>query len=95
MQAWRGGTPLLASSGYVSRADLDLCTGCGLCVGSCPFGAVTLDNGYPVVDLAECMGCGVCVHKCAPNALSLMRDPTRSDPLEIRQLIANAAQAKG
>jgi ferredoxin len=47
LQARLRGTPLLASSGYVSRADPDLCTGCGLCVGFCPFGAVTLDKGYP------------------------------------------------
>ncbi len=93
MHSWRRGTPLLASSGYVSRADPDRCTGCGLCVGFCPFGAITLDNGQAVVGIADCMGCGVCVTKCAPGALSLVRDPTRSDPLEIRQLISPSGSA--
>jgi ferredoxin len=92
MQAWRRGTPLLASSGYVSRADLDLCTGCGLCADFCQFRAVSVDNGHAVVDAAACMGCGVCVSKCAQDALSLVRDPSRSAPLEIRELIASCGK---
>jgi hypothetical protein len=31
MQAHRSGTPMLASSGYVSRVDEELCIGCGDC----------------------------------------------------------------
>jgi len=36
------------------------------------------------------MGCGICVSKCAQDALSLVRDPTRGEPLEMRELIASA-----
>jgi Pyruvate/2-oxoacid:ferredoxin oxidoreductase delta subunit len=90
LQAWERGTPMLASSGYVSVVEPDLCAACGLCAGFCQFGAISLDNGYATVDDAACMGCGICVSKCAYDALSLVRDPARGEPLVIRELIASA-----
>jgi ferredoxin len=92
MQAQRNGTPMLASSGYVASADADLCTGCGVCADSCPFGALSrsTDDGIAAVDTDACMGCGVCVSRCTQGALSLVRDPSKGEPLEIRQLIRNA-----
>jgi len=91
MQAHQHGTPMLASSGYVSRVDADLCVGCGLCADACPFGALSVDGGTAVVDGDACMGCGVCVSHCAQGALSLLRDPARGVPLEIRQLVSQGA----
>jgi heterodisulfide reductase subunit A-like polyferredoxin len=84
---------MLASSGYVSVVDADLCAACGLCVTHCQFGAISLDNGYAAVDTAACMGCGVCISQCAYDALSLVRNATRGEPLLIRDLIANAERA--
>ena len=92
MQAWDRGTPMLASSGYVASLDSDLCAGCGTCVEFCQFEAIAMDNGHAVVDLAACMGCGVCISKCPQEALSLLRDPSRGEPLEIVKLIESAAQ---
>ncbi|MBC7249409.1 MAG: 4Fe-4S binding protein [Anaerolineae bacterium] len=93
MQAWRGGTPMLAPSGYVSRVDDELCIGCSLCADSCPFGALALEEGVAVVDGEACMGCGVCVSKCAQGALSLVREPGKGEPLEIHELMATAIQS--
>lgn len=42
MQAWQHGTPMLASSGYVSQVDAGRCIGCSTCVESCRFGALSL-----------------------------------------------------
>jgi len=92
MQAHRHGTPMLASSGYVSRVDADLCVGCGDCADFCQFGALSVEDGVAAVDAVACMGCGVCVSKCAQGALSLVRAPDRGEPLEIRDLIASAAR---
>ena len=84
MQAHCHGTPMLASSGYVSLVDADLCVGCGICADFCQFGALSVEDGIASVDTAACMGCGVCVPKCTQEALSLVRDPARGEPLEIR-----------
>lgn len=93
MHAWRHGTPMLASSGYVGRVAADLCVGCGICADFCQFGALSVSDGIAAVDITACMGCSVCVSKCAQGALSLVRDPTRGEPLEIRALIASAGSA--
>ncbi|MGB2982862.1 MAG: 4Fe-4S binding protein, partial [Candidatus Bipolaricaulia bacterium] len=89
MQAWRSGTPMLASSGYVSMVDPERCTGCGACAEACPFDAIHVDEGVASVDGARCMGCGVCVANCPRQSLSLVRDLDKSEPLEIRKLISS------
>jgi ferredoxin len=91
MQAHRTGVPMLAPSGYVSCIDDVLCVGCGVCVKTCPFDALSLVNGIAVVDDEACMGCGVCVSHCAQDALALVRDVSKGEPLDIRGLIAPGA----
>jgi len=95
VQAHQRGIPMLASSGYVARVDADVCVGCGACADACQFGALSrsADDGTAMVNAAVCMGCGVCVSRCAQGALSLARDPGKGAPLEIRQLVASAANA--
>jgi ferredoxin len=44
------------------------------------------------MDAAACMGCGVCVAHCPQEAIDLIRDPAKGEPLEIQKLIAHAAQ---
>jgi Pyruvate/2-oxoacid:ferredoxin oxidoreductase delta subunit len=92
MQAQRNGTPMLASSGYVVQVDADLCAACGSCVEFCQFAALSVDGDHAVVDLVACMGCGVCVSHCSQEAIDLLRDATKGEPLEIQKLIAHAAQ---
>ena len=87
MQAHRNGTPMLASSGFVSDVDPALCTGCGSCVALCQFHALTLIDGISTVNSEACMGCGVCVSHCGYGAPQLRRDPSRGEPLEILSLL--------
>jgi len=104
IQAHQRGTPMLASSGYVGHVDADLCVGCATCADFCQFGALSfpnptssdpasMDGSVAVVDAVACMGCGVCVSKCPQGAISLVRDAVKGEPLEIRALIAAAADA--
>lgn len=87
MQAHQRGTPMLASSSYISSVDLELCTGCGDCSEVCQFSAIHVDQGFAVVDEAACMGCGVCASHCEQDAIILFHEPSRGEPLEIRNLI--------
>ena len=88
MQAQRNGTPMLASSGYVSQVDEELCIGCGDCNSYCQFDALELLDDKARVIYAKCMGCGVCTSKCDQGALSLVRDDAKGVPLEISPLQA-------
>ena len=48
------------------------CVNCGLCEGSCAFGAISMDNeGFPVISVEECKLCGACVRACPEEALTL------------------------
>ncbi len=85
-QAHRSGTPMLASSGYLSRINREICAGCGDCAASCQFFAITVIEGTAVVDEQECFGCGVCVDQCPEGAIELVRAPARGTPLEIEVL---------
>ncbi|MFO7760004.1 MAG: 4Fe-4S binding protein [Desulfobia sp.] len=90
MQAWSNGIPMLSSSGYLRQLDPALCTGCGICAEVCPFGAVVMKKGVPVLNTSACMGCGVCVKKCGHGALTLVRAPDKGEPLNLDELIDQA-----
>ena len=87
MQAMFNGIPMLAPSGYAVSIDRSKCQGCGTCIRFCPFKALRLEDGKPVVDDTKCMGCGVCVSKCEPGAHALLRDERKGVPLDIRELM--------
>ncbi len=55
----------------VATVNERICSGCGLCVLSCPVGARSIDEerGVAVVDPWLCVGCGACAAIC-PNGAS-------------------------
>jgi ferredoxin len=91
MKAWNmfgEAVPILAPSGYVAEIA-ESCTGCGECVDSCGFSALRFDEDEKigVVDAEKCMGCGVCEDKCPTGDISLRRDPSKGEPLDLAQLM--------
>lgn len=58
----------LESERNIVTVDPERCSGCGLCVDVCPYGARELDavRKIAVVHEALCRGCGTCVAAC-PN----------------------------
>jgi Pyruvate/2-oxoacid:ferredoxin oxidoreductase delta subunit len=87
MNAHRTGTPMLASSGYISQVDEELCIACDTCAEFCQFGALEVGDLHMNVDYEKCMGCGVCVDKCEQGAIALVRDQAKGIPLEICALM--------
>jgi electron transfer flavoprotein alpha subunit len=59
---------------------LQNCIGCGKCVGACPFGALSLENGKAVVSNA-CTLCGACVSLCPVKALVMPQKQAASNDL--------------
>ena len=91
IQAHRSGTPMLASSGYVCVVDDASCARCGECVEVCQFEALSLGEDAAIVDQSLCMGCGLCVSHCSVEAIRLERDEKKSIPLELNDLMEEAA----
>ncbi len=49
------------------------CLGCGDCVKSCVYGAITISKkGCAIVDKTKCVGCGECVDVCPNKLISLI-----------------------
>ncbi|MEW5936249.1 MAG: CoB--CoM heterodisulfide reductase iron-sulfur subunit A family protein [Candidatus Thermoplasmatota archaeon] len=63
---------MVRGEGIVSSIDPDRCSGCGLCVGVCPYGAISLERGVGVVNVALCKGCGACAAICPSGSARQM-----------------------
>ena len=48
------------------------CIGYGDCEAACPFHAIHMKDGMPVIDPDECTGCGVCISTCPKGVLQLL-----------------------
>ncbi|MEW6068382.1 MAG: RnfABCDGE type electron transport complex subunit B [Nitrospirota bacterium] len=46
------------------------CIGCGICVKTCPFDAVSIENNLSRIDINKCKVCGICVQKCPAGAIA-------------------------
>lgn len=60
---------------FRSSVDQDRCSGCGICIPLCPYGAIGRDSlGEKFrarIDEALCAGCGVCAAACPSAAITL------------------------
>ena len=46
------------------------CIRCEECVKNCPSGAISMQNGLPVIDANKCINCGKCVAVCPTKVIS-------------------------
>ena len=70
---------VVARSAFVNQVDRALCAGCGECLQTCQFDALSLETIIQVND-TRCVGCGVCVPVCPHQALGLHRRPDEALP---------------
>ena len=54
----------------ITGVDIDMCSGCGVCVEVCPYNAREMDESRGVVKVNEvlCEGCGACAVACVSGA---------------------------
>jgi len=79
--------------GEVPVKVTDACTGCGVCVDVCPFGAIDMVNGKAVINEA-CRACGQCVEACPVGAIE-MSEAEAVDLSDYRGVMAYAEQRDG
>ena len=48
------------------------CLGCGTCYDVCPFDAIEMINGIPVIDRDKCTACLKCIEICPKDIIELM-----------------------
>ncbi|WP_119068473.1 4Fe-4S binding protein [Aggregatilinea lenta] len=84
------GVPMVISSGYVAQVDEMACTACGMCEDVCPFEAIEVED-VSTVAWEKCMGCGICAGQCASDAITLVLDARKGQPLDVHALIAASA----
>ncbi len=64
----------LSQDPLIAKVDPIVCSGCGICVNVCPYGARQL-NSYTLisdVNKALCQGCGACIAACPNKACELI-----------------------
>jgi heterodisulfide reductase subunit A2 len=76
----------LTHSPEIVEIDEEVCGGCGVCVGMCPYSALELNAaGVAEVNEVLCEGCGTCVSACPTGAAQLknMTDKQFSEMIEV------------
>ncbi len=72
--------PKITFEPLIAMVDENLCSGCGVCIGVCPFGAREKDKEKNIAKVIEalCQGCGACTAACPSGASQLknLKDKT-------------------
>jgi heterodisulfide reductase subunit A len=79
----------LFHSPMVAAVNLNLCTGCGMCVDVCPYEALSLKENKAEVNDVLCEGCGTCSATCLRAAIQV-RNLT---PLQVHEMITVSLSA--
>jgi heterodisulfide reductase subunit A len=76
----------------IAGVDEDLCSGCSICVGVCPYNARELDREKMVIKVVEalCQGCGSCSSAC-PSGAAQQRNLIDK---QIEQMVTSALEDK-
>ncbi len=72
-----------------AEIDGDLCSGCQICIGLCPFKAIGLNGRkrHPEVNELLCRGCGTCTAACPSGAIESKHFTDRQVFEEIRGIL--------
>lgn len=82
-------------SEMILKINASTCVGCGACIDTCPFGALSLPNEVAIVDADKCTLCGACVKSCPVEAIALpasQKAAPSTDPAAYRDVWVFAEQ---
>jgi len=69
--------------------DTDACTGCGVCVDTCPVDTIYLNEDVAEIHMENCIRCGRCHEVCPEDAV---RHDSEKIPEEVEANIARAVE---
>jgi len=74
----------------IALINEEVCSGCRICVGLCPYNAITFDDNAnrAVITNAFCKGCGVCVAACPSGAIEQQNFTNRQLIAEVEAICA-------
>jgi len=75
----------------ISSIDVDVCIGCQVCIGLCPYTAIEFDafRNISVVNEALCKGCGSCAAHCPSGAAKIRHFTDKQIFAEIDGIMAS------
>ncbi len=74
---------------------IEKCSGCKICIKSCPFSAIEIKDKKAVIDLDKCNLCGACVEACPFSAIEIKREEVKRDLSAYKNVWVFAEQKKG
>ena len=88
-----GNIPYKESTGplpITPKVNQTECTHCGMCIPTCPGGAISIDNDL-VMDVERCIFCCACIKTCPEDAVSVDAPPIQEKRLWLHE---NCAERK-
>lgn len=73
--------------------DKERCTGCGICVESCPANAISIEETIACLDMEACIRCGICHEVCPIDCLRHESELTEGDVAANVQRVKRDIQA--
>ena len=77
-------------SPIIATVDEELCSGCGICVATCPYDAREMNEAEGIVEVNDilCEGCGACISACPSNA-SQQKNLTNKQLSDMIKIVAS------
>ncbi len=67
------------------------CNGCGECIKSCPYNALSLEKGKAMLSPLACTGCGICVPACPIKGIEIRNFTRNQLKTQLKAILSEGA----